>query len=565
VNGPPPVVASTCDISVWPLNPLACGQSFNVTYSGNANRSGTYPVRLYLNKDDYRELPLPNPGTEITFYDASQLRDLFFYQVDTCNTTDGAACTRTVTVNNVSASGGYHLFCDVTTNAPGQCSGNGACIYEGGWLNCGSLYQSCSSTDRRTFSTTSVPPTPSNFAGACNPGGTAVNLTWSDVAGETGYRITRNPAFGPPIPTLGVDRPANTTSYTDNSIASEVPPVAHQYYLQSFNACGVAPIPAVISGGVGACIVYEPWFQAEGGDVISAAGNVEATVPTTAPTPYLVANPAWDAGASSYPTVFGIPGASGNLSSSNVSLAGLLVNFSTGAPASNWSSLSTKPDNSYANISARVISRYSAQVVTDTDISELDMALIVSSALSSNHKVVPALSGYGVPSGNDLEVAVVQLAPNPPGPVTIQGMQFLGTQTNRGAIIFAEGTVNISGNITVDDSNFLAIISGGDINVSAAAGSGPTPTASPYQYPVGLGTYEPHLKGVFYAQGDFNTGIDSDQLKIEGIVVGLNLVNLQRTSTGPHPAEYFKYNPKYAGILREIGLRRKVHYERVAP
>jgi hypothetical protein len=144
-------------------------------------------------------------------------------------------------------------------------------------------------------------------------------------------------------------------------------------------------------------------------------------------------------------------------------------------------------------------------------------------------------------------------------------MQFLGTQTNRGAIIFAEGTVNISGNITVDDSNFLAIISGGNINVSAAAGSGPTPTASPYQYPVGLGTYEPHLKGVFYAQGDFNTGIDSDQLKIEGIVVGLNLVNLQRTSTGPHPAEYFKYNPKYAGILREIGLRRKVHYERVAP
>jgi hypothetical protein len=66
-------------------------------------------------------------------------------------------------------------------------------------------------------------PTPTNFTGT--PADTSVALTWSDVAGETGYSLeksTDNATWGTPVTVA-----ANATSYTFTSLSSVT-----QYYFR---------------------------------------------------------------------------------------------------------------------------------------------------------------------------------------------------------------------------------------------------------------------------------------------------------------------------------------------
>jgi len=67
-------------------------------------------------------------------------------------------------------------------------------------------------------------------------GSCSVKLSWNDISCEDGYRIYRDGSF------LAY-RPANSTSYTDvindpNSTADAW--VGHSYYVQAYNAAGVA-------------------------------------------------------------------------------------------------------------------------------------------------------------------------------------------------------------------------------------------------------------------------------------------------------------------------------------
>jgi hypothetical protein len=165
--------------------------------------------------------------------------------------------------------------------------------------------------------------------------------------------------------------------------------------------------------------------------------------------------------------------------------------------------------------------------------------------------------------GGNVNIAVINLtAPA----VTLQTATVGGA--NSGAIIFADGTVTLAGNIGPGDpaSGFLAVLSRDNMTVNfLPALVTPTPDAEPYQFDTADDAYAPELTGIFYAEGVFSTGAVPGQLKINGSVAGLGGVTLGRLSKGPYPAEFVKFNPRMTAIMLEIGLRRKVYFEQQIP
>ena len=58
------------------------------------------------------------------------------------------------------------------------------------------------------------------------------------------------------------------------------------------------------------------------------------------------------------------------------------------------------------------------------------------------------------------------------------------------------------------------------------------------------------------AQQNVNTGSSIRQLRVDGVVVGVNKVNLQRTLVSAFPAEYFVFSPEIVLFLPKALLRQ---------
>ena len=165
-------------------------------------------------------------------------------------------------------------------------------------------------------------------------------------------------------------------------------------------------------------------------------------------------------------------------------------------------SASLKTDNSYARFKIRVTNRITPQ--TTFDPSNLD-----GSCTSSNQASDGACYFTS------------------PTEITLPAQ----TINNNKIVLLIDANVNISGNISLTNSGLLVVLSGGDITLTNSLVTS--------------------LQGVYLAQAAFNTGIYDTALTVNGTVVGLGNVNLQRTyNTNPSiPAEKFIYEPVYFSAL----------------
>ena len=120
-----------------------------------------------------------------------------------------------------------------------------------------------------------------------------------------------------------------------------------------------------------------------------------------------------------------------------------------------------------------------------------------------------------------------------------------GSVTTRKVIILVDGTVNISGNITVSNraTGSVIIISGGNMTLAGAVGN---------------------IDGIYMTDGIFDTGSSANNpLTVNGTVVAWNGLTLARNSSDNAilPAEVFNFVPDFVVNLPEPVLRRHIIQE----
>jgi hypothetical protein len=206
-----------------------------------------------------------------------------------------------------------------------------------------------------------------------------------------------------------------------------------------------------------------------------------------------------------------------------------------------------KPENSFDIIRQRVVSRAVTKPIATATLDEASLRNLIDAATADN-KIV----------------GVAILERNPVGDLTLDDADGNLDLGNRQAVLFVDGTVNINSRLT--STGMVTIVSRGNMTVSSTVGQDPLPTF-PYQANISNDhiLFPYHLSGVFYTEGVFSTGGGNKQLKINGSIIGMGGVNLGRLSFGPYPAEFVHFNPKATKILRDVGLRRVVRQEIVAP
>ena len=104
-------------------------------------------------------------------------------------------------------------------------------------------------------------------------------------------------------------------------------------------------------------------------------------------------------------------------------------------------------------------------------------------------------------------------------------------------------------------TGLFAAIATRDINIDPIVGA----TA------VDPDTREADLMGVYMAQQNVNTGSSIRQLRVDGVVVGVNKVNLQRTLVSAFPAEYFVFSPEIVLSLPKALLRQNHLWKEANP
>jgi hypothetical protein len=284
----------------------------------------------------------------------------------------------------------------------------------------------------------------------------------------------------------------------------------------------------------------------------------------------------------------GIPNWAGNIDTgtNKVSSARTLVDLSFGTTY-NWrAKWVPKPENWYSSMRDRLFNFMKPVTVPAQTANNINTQSGMQTVLDAAPTLL--IPGRGVGAG-DLSLKVVYLTAatvnigDPAGKITVGG-------AGSGAIILADGSVNINGPIEPGDLNsgFLAILAKGNITFSSNIGQVPqgAPVGDGLRNDIAPDSYPADVTGVFYAQGQLSTGDGAipatsptqyRQLKIEGSIAaagldtsgnllpGIQAVQLQRGSEGPYPAEFVKFNPRFATIMMEIGLRRKVQYEQLIP
>jgi hypothetical protein len=272
-----------------------------------------------------------------------------------------------------------------------------------------------------------------------------------------------------------------------------------------------------------------------GGDVWIGNGEMAVTFPPNAtPAPKLIAD-----AANGVPGMLFSSGVEGDLdlTEGNISSTNW---YNEGT----WVDQVTRRSSSYYEMRERIQNRLAKQhsgsgeplaITSSTDIESQ-----VDSAASVNNKL---------DIGSGETVAILKTT----GDITTQAMN-IGT---RKVLWLVEGNVTIGGGITVDPTGFFGLFASGNMIVDDGVKQLVTG--------VDLLTATPDLTGIFFAQGSISTCGDfilpscDSQLRIDGSVIGMGGVTLDRTYMGSEfPAEYLHFKPDLTYTLYRIGPRQIV-------
>lgn len=127
----PPVLIDapkTCTVQT----PVIRGNFAQISYSGNANSTGSEDVRLFIAQPNGQQIQGLYGNAQYTEYHHSSMG--YAYKISQCQTTNQQQCNNTVTVELPNQEGVYQLNCDLP-KAP-NCTGNPKCSYYGGQVNC---------------------------------------------------------------------------------------------------------------------------------------------------------------------------------------------------------------------------------------------------------------------------------------------------------------------------------------------------------------------------------------------------------------------------------------------
>jgi hypothetical protein len=124
-------------------------------------------------------------------------------------------------------------------------------------------------------------------------------------------------------------------------------------------------------------------------------------------------------------------------------------------------------------------------------------------------------------------------------------------------VVITEKNAKIDGTIKFDDGGLFAVIARENIEINPNIGGSTTGVD-----PDGV---QPNIEGVFFAQKRFKTGAGNKQLRIDGPVVGIEGVDLERTHTSQYPAEYFVFRPDILMTLPQHLLRRNNLWQEALP
>jgi len=399
--------------------PITCTASVNGSQNAIVNKgvpftAGLYSVgnssvaeltRLYLEKTDKNLPPLdPVPaGTTYTPYSGIPYYNIF----STTTTANGISLSKSLGTDL--PAGKYYLHCDLP-NHPDliKCSGNPFCNPPVGVTNqidCSS-WVSCSNTDRASLCVQGSPtaPTCNDLTDVFNPSTGSVTLQWT-APSDWGYSC---PTDGPISFNLhyGTTLPGTSTNLSSGTLIQPINGLSEGTYLWRVDAVNNLQ---VTQGPTCSFSVQSPqaWFQTQDGD-IHANGSITSLIPgSCAAAPYL-----------SVTLAGGSPGV--------VSWAGSDPTLGTGS-----------------------ISVLGWQAKTGIISTQINYEYLINRLNVDTTKVV--------------ENCVSGTCPLP----TESGTYYLGTDAilaggvigvGKKVIIFAEGNINISSNITVPSDGFFALI-----------------------------------------------------------------------------------------------------------
>lgn len=252
--------------------------------------------------------------------------------------------------------------------------------------------------------------------------------------------------------------------------------------------------------------VVSPWWQAVTGDAVAATGQVNSRLPGGE---YLVET----VGSGRPGMAFGESLGTDLNAANNISVN----DWWSDLTGYNWSAVLAKPENGYQSMRNRL--------------------LLLGNPPVSGSPIQLWTGGTAVTVGGQQYYLYRANAP-----VSVSSL----SNSGRKVILMVDGpgTTTLNANITFSAAGFGLILAEGNISLNSSV------TA---------------LQGIYFAGNTFDTGAAANTLTVDGTVVGMGGVSLQRTGGGVGPSELFNFRPDYTMLLHNLGLRRKIVQELVNP
>jgi hypothetical protein len=274
------------------------------------------------------------------------------------------------------------------------------------------------------------------------------------------------------------------------------------------------------------------WAASGGGNLVAATGRIQSKLPAST---YLMGNAEGSFPGIAIGDTFGP-----DITSTKVNSKGWLYDITAPGWGSTGNRFLSDRENLYKGMWDRIVPRVTPLTAATNTVDATGMAALLSS--STGHKL-------NVDTGVD--VTVIHWTGN----MTIGNLDMGSNKV----LLLVDGNATINGPITWTDSlgGFMAILAQGNIYIDPVVGTLGSANIINLRNPA-----EPaNLKGIYYAQGVVYTGhgVGEDKLlKVEGTVVGMGGVSLQRVNKGTNPVEFFQFRPDLSEFLGRIGLRRRV-------